>query len=141
MDATVTTIVKVAAEAGEKFVKEFYYNNLDSNRSAVTSLYKDPSIVIWNGSQIAGTASIDAFLTQLAPTKHIIDTIDCQPIIQPSVQLDADKARSTYMLINVTGSVLYGVGENRQKSKRLFAQTFILVPEQEVTNRDAQTLR
>jgi len=110
---------ELSARKAEYFVKEIYYQYYDSSttkRMELAKIYKDESIVIWNGSLIRGTESLQNFLKQLPPSKHTIEYFDAHPM--PNSPPEA-----TMLLVTVGGSVIYGDGYPQE-----FNQTFTLLP-------------
>ncbi|KAH9057532.1 nuclear transport factor 2 [Lactarius vividus] len=61
---------------------EFYYNTFDSNRANLAPLYRDTSMLTFEGTQIQGTSSIIEKLTSLpfAKVLHKVTTLDAQPV-------------------------------------------------------------
>ncbi|PVG02821.1 nuclear transport factor 2 [Serendipita vermifera] len=67
-------------EVAQEFVK-FYYSTFDTNRSGLTALYKDNSMLSFEGQQYLGTNSVAEKLTSLPfqAVQHKITTLDAQP--------------------------------------------------------------
>ncbi|KAF2280103.1 putative nuclear transport factor NTF-2 [Westerdykella ornata] len=97
---------------GKQFV-QFYYSTFDTNRSALSSLYRDESMLTFETDKIAGVAAIVEKLTNLPFQKveHKTDSVDAQPA-------DAEGG----ILVLVTGALLTE-GQERPMS---FVQTFHL---------------
>eukprot|EP00995_Heteronema_vittatum_P009394 NODE_4718_length_557_cov_1639.039370_g2566_i1.p2 GENE.NODE_4718_length_557_cov_1639.039370_g2566_i1~~NODE_4718_length_557_cov_1639.039370_g2566_i1.p2 ORF type:complete len:135 (-),score=32.35 NODE_4718_length_557_cov_1639.039370_g2566_i1:125-529(-) len=65
---------------GKQFATH-YYQTFDSNRDGLGALYRDQSLMTFEGSQAQGTAQIMTKLKSLSFQKvqHDVKTIDCQP--------------------------------------------------------------
>ncbi|KAI9275607.1 hypothetical protein BDA99DRAFT_191475 [Phascolomyces articulosus] len=102
-------------QVAEAFVK-FYYETFDSNRQNLTPLYREGSMLTFEGQQFSGANAITEKLVSLPFQKvaHRISTIDAQP----------SNASGT-ILVSVTGQLLVDEEQNPQ----MFSQTFHLVPE------------
>ncbi|KAF9533512.1 nuclear transport factor 2 [Crepidotus variabilis] len=61
---------------------DFYYSTFDTNRASLGSLYRDTSMLTWEGQPIQGRDSISEKLTSLpfASVQHKVTTSDVQPI-------------------------------------------------------------
>ncbi|KAF8626331.1 hypothetical protein AX15_004992 [Amanita polypyramis BW_CC] len=96
---------------------DFYYSTFDSNRSDLSSLYRDTSMLTFEGSPIQGTKAILEKLTNLPFQKvvHKVITRDAQPS-NPSV---------ASLIVNVTGLLLVDDGDKPLQ----FSQVFHLLPE------------
>ncbi|KAI9018052.1 hypothetical protein CLU79DRAFT_761468 [Phycomyces nitens] len=96
---------------------EFYYKTFDQNRQDLTPLYRESSMLSFEGQQTVGAAGIIEKLAGLPFQKvgHRISTIDAQP---------ADFERGS-ILVAVTGLLLIDEEQNPQ----MFSQTFHLIPE------------
>ncbi|BFZ65152.1 Nuclear transport factor 2 [Saitoella coloradoensis] len=96
---------------------DFYYNTFDTDRSQLTALYRDHSMLSFEGAQIQGTAAIVEKLASLpfARVKHRISTRDAQPS-SPS---------SGGVLVMVTGELQIDDETTTQR----YSQVFHLVPE------------
>ncbi|KAL1744211.1 hypothetical protein HDZ31DRAFT_39204 [Schizophyllum fasciatum] len=101
---------------GQQFV-QFYYQTFDSNRANLQSLYRDTSMLTFEGAPTQGAAAITEKLTGLpfAQVQHKITTLDAQPS-SPSVNS---------ILVNVTGMLIVDDNQNPLQ----FSQVFQLVPE------------
>ena len=101
---------------GKAFVN-FYYSTFDSNRNQLLPLYKDMSMLTFEGQTYQGQKAILEKLTSLPFTKvqHAVTTVDVQPA-NPS---------PGPLLITVTGRLLVDDEQNPQQ----FSQTFHLIPE------------
>eukprot|EP00906_Rhabdomonas_costata_P025312 RCo036219 len=70
------------SEVGTAFVGH-YYNTFDTNRAGLMALYRDNSLMTFEGAQIQGKQKIMEKLAGLTfqRVKHETQTIDCQPSI------------------------------------------------------------
>ncbi|GAA5877552.1 hypothetical protein JCM16303_003376 [Sporobolomyces ruberrimus] len=96
---------------------QFYYNQFDSDRKGLAPLYRDHSMLSFEGQQFQGAAAIVEKLGGLPfeSIKHNVATMDAQPSA-------TDKAS---MIVLVTGQLLTGGDSNPLN----FSQTFQLIPE------------
>ncbi|GAA5990107.1 hypothetical protein JCM5350_001103 [Sporobolomyces pararoseus] len=96
---------------------EFYYNQFDSDRKGLAPLYRDHSMLSFEGQQFQGANAIVEKLAGLPfeSIKHQVATMDAQPAA-------TDKAS---MIVLVTGQLLTGGDSNPLN----FSQTFHLIPE------------
>ncbi|KZT20279.1 nuclear transport factor 2 [Neolentinus lepideus HHB14362 ss-1] len=96
---------------------EFYYSTFDSNRAALQSLYRDTSMLSFEGTPTQGAGAITEKLTSLPfqRVQHKITTLDAQPS-SPSI---------ASLIVSVTGLLLVDDGENPLQ----FSQVFQLIPE------------
>ncbi|KAI9499543.1 hypothetical protein BDB00DRAFT_752822 [Zychaea mexicana] len=103
-------------QVAEAFVK-FYYETFDSNREQLGPLYREHSMLTFEGQQFSGAGNIVQKLASLPFQKvaHRISTIDAQPS-NPSV---------ASLIVSVTGQLLVDEEQNPQ----MFSQSFNLVPE------------
>lgn len=103
-------------EIAKVFV-DFYYGNFDADRTNLRNVYKDISMLTFEGQQIQGVNGIIEKLTSLGfkRIQHKIQTIDAQPS-HPS---------AGSILVSVTGQLLTDDEQNPQR----FSQTFQLVPD------------
>mmetsp|Transcript_6588 Transcript_6588/g.17691 ORF Transcript_6588/g.17691 Transcript_6588/m.17691 type:complete len:130 (+) Transcript_6588:125-514(+) len=103
-------------ELGEAFVKH-YYQNFDSNRANLASLYRENSMLTFEGAQLMGVQPIVQKLVELPFGKvdHQISTCDCQPTVA---------AQPNGIIVHVSG-VLSVDDSNRLQ----FSQTFHLMPD------------
>ncbi|KAF8738528.1 hypothetical protein AX14_011179 [Amanita brunnescens Koide BX004] len=95
----------------------FYYTTFDSDRSALASLYRDSSMLTFEGAPLQGTKAIVEKLTSLPFQKveHKVTTLDAQPSSPTTASL----------IVSVTGLLLVDGGENPLQ----FSQVFHLIPE------------
>ncbi|KDN53288.1 nuclear transport factor 2 [Tilletiaria anomala UBC 951] len=100
----------------DQFVK-FYYSQFDSARDQLASLYRDHSMLTFEGSQTQGAAAITEKLKSLPfqQVKHQVDTKDVQPT----------GADGTSLVVQVTGKLLV----DDSPAPLQFTQTFTLNPE------------
>ncbi|KAI9209641.1 uncharacterized protein BJ171DRAFT_484619 [Polychytrium aggregatum] len=105
-----------AVTIAKSFV-DYYYSTFDRNRAELHTLYKDISMMTFEGNQVQGTKAIVEKLAGLPfrRVQHQVSTIDAQPA-NPSIPT---------ILVTVTGQLLVDEEQNPQK----FTQTFQLVPE------------
>lgn len=99
-------------EVAKQFV-EFYYNQFDSDRKALNSLYRDNSMLTFESSSVLGVNPIVEKLTSLPfeKVKHQVSTLDAQPTVEGGI------------LILITGQLL--VDEEQRPMN--FSQTFQLM--------------
>ncbi|KAH7910621.1 nuclear transport factor 2 [Hygrophoropsis aurantiaca] len=104
-------------EAIAKQFTDFYYNTFDNNREALRSLYRDHSMLTWEGQPVAGANGITEKLTTLpfAKVLHKVTTLDAQPSSQVAANL----------LVFVTGLLVVDDSPNPLQ----FSQTFQLIPD------------
>jgi len=95
----------------------FYYQSFDSNRSSLGPLYRDTSMLTFEGAPIQGVSSIIEKLTSLPFQKvqHKVTTRDAQPSSQSVASL----------IVNVTGLLVIDDSPNPLQ----FSQVFHLIPE------------
>ncbi|XP_054779268.1 nuclear transport factor 2B-like [Prosopis cineraria] len=69
-----------AEMVGRAFV-DHYYHLFDNDRASLSSLYRDTSLMTFEGQRICGVSEISSKLTQLPfdQCRHVISTIDSQP--------------------------------------------------------------
>ncbi|KAG4089882.1 nuclear transport factor 2 [Neocallimastix lanati (nom. inval.)] len=103
-------------EVAKVFV-QFYYGTFDSDRKNLRNVYKDISMLSFEGAQIQGVNGIIEKLASLPfrRIEHKIQTVDAQPS-HPS---------AGSILVSVTGQLLTDDEQNPQR----FCQTFQLVPD------------
>ncbi|CAO3590568.1 unnamed protein product [Absidia cylindrospora] len=95
---------------------EFYYRTFDTDRNGLRPLYRDASMLTFEGQQFRGAGNITEKLLNLPFQKvmHRISTIDAQPSV-----FDGS------ILVIVSGQLLIDEEQNPQ----LFSQNFLLLPE------------
>ncbi|KAJ2161326.1 Nuclear transport factor 2 [Coemansia sp. RSA 552] len=66
-----------------KSFSEFYYQTFDGSRAELANLYKDESMLTWEGNQFCGNAAIMEKLLTLPFQRiaHKVTTIDTQPSV------------------------------------------------------------
>jgi len=96
---------------------EFYYQAFDSNRAGLHSLYRDTSMLTFEGTPIQGVSAIIEKLTSLPFSKvqHKVTTRDAQPSSQAVASL----------IVSVTGLLVVDDSPNPLQ----FSQVFHLIPE------------
>ncbi|KAJ1985440.1 Nuclear transport factor 2 [Dimargaris cristalligena] len=96
---------------------DYYYSTFDNNRAQLANLYKDVSMLTFEGTPILGGNSITEKLVSLPFQKvaHQVSTLDAQP----------SNPTTGSILVNVTGKLLIDEEQNPQQ----FSQTFNLIPE------------
>ncbi|KAJ7084280.1 hypothetical protein B0H15DRAFT_848496 [Mycena belliarum] len=105
----------IDAVAGQ-FV-DYYYRSFDADRNSLAALYRDSSMLTFEGAQVLGTAAIVEKLVSLPFQKvqHKVTTKDAQPS-SPSV---------ASLLVSVTGLLVVDDSPNPLQ----FSQTFHLIPD------------
>ncbi|CAM1502045.1 Fc.00g040290.m01.CDS01 [Cosmosporella sp. VM-42] len=60
---------------------EFYYNQFDTDRKSLTSLYREQSMLTFESASVLGATAITEKLTSLPfeKVKHQVSTLDAQP--------------------------------------------------------------
>ncbi|KAJ5167896.1 uncharacterized protein N7482_003490 [Penicillium canariense] len=98
----------------QQFV-EFYYNAFDTNRSGLTPLYRENSMLTFETSSVQGAAAITEKLASLPfqQVRHQIATFDAQP------------SSDNGIIVLVTGALL--VDEERKPMN--YTQLFKLQPD------------
>ncbi|KAJ7796879.1 hypothetical protein B0H14DRAFT_2913316 [Mycena olivaceomarginata] len=96
---------------------DFYYKTFDSDRNQLASLYRDGSMLTFEGAQIAGATSITDKLVNLPFQKvlHKVTTKDAQP----------SSSSVASLLVSVTGLLVVDDSPNPLQ----FSQIFHLMPE------------
>ncbi|KAJ1836842.1 Nuclear transport factor 2 [Coemansia sp. RSA 2708] len=94
---------------------DFYYQTFDADRKGLAALYRDMSMMTWEGVQVTGAVGIVDKLVSLPfqRIQHKVTTIDAQPSL-PGTET---------MIICVTGQLL--IDEETQPQQ--FTQMFQLV--------------
>lgn len=114
--------------AAEGFL-QIYYECMDGpQRDAnIAELYRDTSVLIWNGETVNGAQQIKEFYAKMPQSKHEIQSWDCHPV---------PGTNPTAILVTVSGIVLHGEMPSKmpQTKKhgvlhRIFSQSFVLTPE------------
>ncbi|KAI9632357.1 uncharacterized protein MKK02DRAFT_40659 [Dioszegia hungarica] len=96
---------------------DFYYQTFDADRSQLSALYRDMSMLTWENNPIQGAKDITEKLVSLPFEKvqHRVLTLDAQPA----------SASVAAILVLVTGQLLVDDGQNVLP----YSQMFHLVPE------------
>ncbi|XP_031570390.1 nuclear transport factor 2-like [Actinia tenebrosa] len=104
---------------GKGFV-DTYYTLFDTNRSQLQPLYRDHSMLTFEGQQFQGAIAITQKLVALPfqAVKHVLTTVDCQPIPNNGV------------LVFVVGQL-----KSDDDHPHGFSQTFVLFPEDEAATK------
>jgi|UniRef100_A0A7S4FIK9 hypothetical protein len=70
-----------------KMFTQHYYNTFDTNRAALRDLYRDQSLMTFEGAQVQGANAIMEKFSQLTfkEVKHDVQTIDSQPSLTGGV--------------------------------------------------------
>jgi len=95
----------------------FYYQTFDANRSNLASLYRDGSMLTFEGAPIQGVGPIIEKLTSLPFQKvqHKVTTLDAQP----------SSGATASLIVSVTGLLVVDDSQNALQ----FSQVFHLIPE------------
>ncbi|KAJ7931338.1 hypothetical protein B0H13DRAFT_1957667 [Mycena leptocephala] len=96
---------------------EFYYQTFDSDRAGLAALYRDNSMLSFEGAQTAGAAAIVEKLVTLPFQKvqHKVTTKDAQP----------SSGAVASLLVSVTGMLVVDDSPNPLQ----FSQVFHLIPD------------
>ncbi|KAG9225925.1 hypothetical protein CCMSSC00406_0006453 [Pleurotus cornucopiae] len=96
---------------------DFYYSTFDSDRSGLKALYRDTSMLSFEGAAFQGASAIVEKLTSLPfqTVQHKVTTRDAQP----------SSTSIASLIVNVTGLLVVDGGENPMQ----FSQVFHLIPE------------
>jgi len=96
---------------------DFYYQTFDSNRAGLQPLYRDTSMLTWEGAPIQGANPITEKLTTLPFSKvqHKVTTLDAQP----------SSPNLASLIVSVTGLLVVDDSPNPLQ----FSQVFHLIPE------------
>ncbi|KAJ2052127.1 Nuclear transport factor 2 [Coemansia sp. S2] len=99
------------SDIAKQFV-DYYYQTFDSDRSSLAPLYRDMSMMSWEGTQMQGPKNIVEKLVSLPFTRvaHKVTTIDTQPSL-PNVNA---------VVIAVTGQLLVDDETKPQQYTQLF---------------------
>ncbi|KAJ2057474.1 Nuclear transport factor 2 [Coemansia aciculifera] len=98
-------------DIAKQFV-EYYYQCFDGDRSSLAPLYRDMSMMSWEGTQMQGAKNIVEKLVSLPFTRvvHKVTTIDAQPSL-PNINA---------VVIAVTGQLLVDDETKPQQYTQLF---------------------
>ncbi|XP_053699218.1 NTF2-related export protein-like [Sabethes cyaneus] len=110
--------IDTACRTAEQFTK-LYYKSVDKKRHQVARLYMANGRLVWNGHGAAGKNKIRKYFQQLPRSKHIINSLEAQPICG-----DAVPSQLT-LIIQVAGYVKF------LQNRRPFLQTFIITEQGE----------
>ncbi|KAH8991508.1 nuclear transport factor 2 [Lactarius akahatsu] len=96
---------------------DFYYTTFDSNRANLGPLYRETSMLTWEGTPIQSANAIVEKLTSLpfAKVQHKVTTLDAQPS-NPAV---------ASLIVSVTGLLVVDDSPNPLQ----FSQVFQLIPD------------
>lgn len=96
---------------------DFYYITFDSNRAGLSSLYRDNSMLSWEGSPLVGATAIAEKITSLPFEKvqHKVTTLDAQP----------SSTSVASLIVSVTGLLVVDDSPNPLQ----FSQVFHLIPD------------
>ncbi|KAL4915332.1 putative nuclear transport factor NTF-2 [Aspergillus aurantiobrunneus] len=102
-------------QVAEQFVK-FYYQAFDADRSSLTGLYRDHSMLTFETASVQGVQAIIEKLGSLPFQKvqHQVSTFDAQP--------SSDQGG---ILVQVTGALLV----DEEQKPMSYSQTFQLLPD------------
>ncbi|KAH8117619.1 hypothetical protein DFH11DRAFT_1576163 [Phellopilus nigrolimitatus] len=97
---------------------KFYYSQFDADRASLRPLYRNHSMLTWEGEQVQGVDSILERLSNLSfqTVKHQVSTIDAQPS-SPTIGS---------LLVSVSGLLVVDGGEHPLQ----FSQVFHLIPDE-----------
>ncbi|KAF2209441.1 hypothetical protein CERZMDRAFT_100235 [Cercospora zeae-maydis SCOH1-5] len=95
---------------------EYYYKAFDTNRSELAALYRDQSMLTFEGNPTQGSGAITTKLVELPfqRVEHQVATLDAQP-----------SNESGGILVIVTGALLV----EEEKRPMSYSQTFQLLPD------------
>ncbi|KAL3727869.1 hypothetical protein ACJRO7_032590 [Eucalyptus globulus] len=102
------------AEEAKRFMVN-YYRTFDTNRAGLVNLYREESVLNYDGREIKGKEAILAKLTSLPQCHHEIAEFKCMPY------------RTGSVLISVYGETWVG-GQNVMADALISDQTFLLMP-------------
>ncbi|TFL07833.1 nuclear transport factor 2 [Pterulicium gracile] len=105
-------------EVAKQFT-DYYYNTFDTNRKGLQPVYREHSILTWEGQEFRGAENIFEKLESLPfqRVQHKVTTLDAQPS-NPSINS---------LLVLVTGLLLVDDESNPMQ----FTQSFQLIPDGE----------
>ncbi|KAI3637063.1 hypothetical protein MIR68_004769 [Amoeboaphelidium protococcarum] len=115
---------KQACTLAKKFVKEYYSlqdGDQNNRQELIRASYNAGSAVVYNGNVInVGANELSKYLTDLPPTRHYIDSIDAQPLLNKEINVES-------VMVSCSGSVTYG-RDPKTAVTRLFTQKFVIKP-------------
>ncbi|KIM55917.1 hypothetical protein SCLCIDRAFT_1220748 [Scleroderma citrinum Foug A] len=96
---------------------DFYYQTFDANRANLGPLYRETSMLSWEGTPIQGVGAIVEKITTLPFQKvqHKVTTLDAQPS-SPTI---------ASLIVSVTGLLMVDDSPNPLQ----FSQVFQLIPD------------
>ena len=96
---------------------DFYYTTFDTNRSGLQSLYRDVSMLSWEGTPLVGASAITEKIVSLPFQKvqHKVSTLDAQPS-SPTI---------ASLIVSVTGLLVVDDSPNPLQ----YSQIFHLIPD------------
>ncbi|GAM20313.1 hypothetical protein SAMD00019534_034880 [Acytostelium subglobosum LB1] len=109
--------VFTTCQNAEAFVKQNYYNFIDTDRTNLMKLYKDNSLVAWNGTELRGMQMIESLYKEVPKTSHKVETYDAQYTLGGPSQ----SKQIVSVLIIVTGKVTFA-----DTATHNFHQTLVL---------------
>ncbi|OLY79853.1 Nuclear transport factor 2 [Smittium mucronatum] len=98
-------------QVAKQFV-EFYYASFDSNRNGLSPLYRDNSMLTFEGQQFLGVSNITEKLVSLPFQRvvHKVTTYDVQP----------SSANNSTLMVLVTGLLFIDEEKNPQNFSQMF---------------------
>ncbi|KAF5312624.1 hypothetical protein D9619_002632 [Psilocybe cf. subviscida] len=123
--------IEIATQAADHFTRLYYTAyDADTRLADLPQFYRPTSTLTWNGHPFQGVDGLKALIAKMPRTKHEVQSFDCHPI--PGAQPPS-------LLVTVSGAVTHGKGplgnpattprSSIEGHPRVFAQTFILVPD------------
>ncbi|KAJ1928531.1 Nuclear transport factor 2 [Tieghemiomyces parasiticus] len=96
---------------------DYYYGIFDKDRSQLAPLYRDASMLTFEGQQFLGAKAVVEKLASLPfqAVRHRVSTVDAQPA----------NPQGSSIIVSVTGQLLVDEESNPQQ----FSQTFQLISE------------
>ncbi|EDW57010.1 NTF2-related export protein [Drosophila sechellia] len=119
MDSDLKAKVESCARTADTFTR-LYYASVDNRRQQIGRLYLDNATLSWNGNGATGRQMIESYFRELPSSKHQLNTLDAQPIVDQAV------SNQLAYLIMASGSVKFS-----DQPLRKFQQTFIVTAENE----------
>ncbi|KAH7832291.1 putative NTF2-related export protein 1/2 [Monocercomonoides exilis] len=112
----VQQIISESCEIAKQFVTQFFYPSMDRDRLQLNTTFREISQVVWNGNPYPNpeVQRIQDFFIALPPSKHVIHSIDSQPIFIHGFDFQS-------MLVSVSGTVQFS-----DDPVKAFHTTFIL---------------
>eukprot|EP01086_Lenisia_limosa_P017771 TRINITY_DN920_c0_g1_i1.p1 TRINITY_DN920_c0_g1~~TRINITY_DN920_c0_g1_i1.p1 ORF type:complete len:143 (-),score=20.94 TRINITY_DN920_c0_g1_i1:94-522(-) len=107
-------LIDGCSRGGTDFLKTFY-QIYDINRQMLTKAFREETVFIFNGNQVATQReSLSQFFNTLPATVHDVKTFDCQPVITGT--------GNPTLLISAAGTIKFG-----EKKPVAFTENFVLV--------------